>query len=175
MVKKRIMFQVQNNLALKYTLNGENEIASVSFDLNRKSLNIECTCTKGNFCHHTDYIVDFIYNSYFHYEEFDHEDIKVHQCNNKLWLPVSETDMNDNQFIIDVELLYSGGKFHKYCSYCCPGVDTIDNCRHLDYIIRKFTEHYYDLKEQNEEINNIDLDNLFISSESSNSSMDIDN
>ena len=36
---------------VKLTLNGENEIASVSFDLSRKSLNIECTCTKGNFCH----------------------------------------------------------------------------------------------------------------------------
>ena len=169
-----IMYQIKNNLSLVYDFNNENHIVSISFNIHEKSLKINCTCSKGCYCHHTDYMVDFIYNYYFHYDEIDPHELKTYNYNNKLWLPVSETDMNENPFVIDVELIYTGGKFHNYCSYCSPGIDTLDNCRHLDYIIKKFAEHYYDLKEQNDEINNINLDELSFSKKES-SSMDIEN
>ena len=168
------MYQVQNNLPLIYDLNGEHQIVSISFDINQKTLLINCTCSKGNFCHHTDHIVDFIYNSYFHYDEIDKENLKVHNYANKLWLPVSEEDNNGNPFVIDVELLYCQSRFHYYCSYCSPGIDSLCNCRHLDFIIMKFAEHYYQLKEQNDEINNIDLGEMSLNT-TENSSMDTEN
>lgn len=167
------MYQVQNNLSLIYDQCGEKHVVSISFDINQKTLLINCTCPKGNFCCHTDYMVDFIYNAYFHYDEIDQEDIKVYNSNNKLWLPASEEDNNGNPFIIDIELLYCQSKFHYYCSYCSPGIDSLDNCRHLDFIIMKFSEHYYQIKEENEEINDIDLSEMCLSTE--NSSMDIEN
>ena len=168
------MYQIQNKLSLVYDLNNEHEIVSISFDINQKTLLINCTCNKGNFCHHTDHVIDFIYNYYFHYEELGDQEMKVHNYSNKLWLPVTEEDNNGTPFIIDIEVLYSSSKFHYYCPHCCPGIDTLEKCRHLDYIIMKFAEHYYDMKEQNDEINNIDLSELSLNSNIS-SSMDIDN
>lgn len=165
------MFQIPNKLSFIYDLNGENHVVSISFDINRKTLLMNCTCPKGNFCYHTDHFIDFIYNSYYHYDEIDQDCKKIHNCCNKLWLPVSEEDTNGNPFVIDIELLYCSSKFHYYCSYCSPGVNTLDNCRHLDFIIKKFAEHYYDLKDQNDEINNLSLDDLSLD----NSSMDIEN
>lgn len=167
------MYQIQNNLAIIYDQYNENEIVNVNFDLPQQKLNISCTCSKGNFCKHTDYMVDFIYNTYFHYDEIGPQDVKIYKCNNKLWLPCKETDNNENEFIIDVELLYSSSRFNYYCSYCCPGVDTVHTCRHLDYIIFQFAKHYHELKEQNDEINEISFDSMRLNDNDTN--MDIEN
>ena len=167
------MEQVDNNLSLIYNLNNENQIVNMSFDINERKLNISCTCPKKCFCYHTDYMVDFIYDSYFHYDEVDYEDINTYQSNNKLWLPAQETDLFDNKIFINIELLYVCGKFHYYCSHCEPGIHTVENCSHLDYIIKKFTEHYYDLKEENEDINSISFDALNFNQ--NDSSMEIEN
>ena len=166
------MYQVDNNLSFIYDINGEQQVVSISFDINQKSLLINCTCSKGNFCHHTDHMVDYIYNSYFHYDEIDKENLKIYNNKNKLWLPVSEEDCNNIPRVIDIELLYCSSNFNYYCSCCSPGIHTLDNCRHLDYIIMKFAEHYYDLKEQNEEINNLSLDDMSFNNDTS---METDN
>ena len=174
MLHKNNMNQVPNNLSLYYDLNNEKHVVSFSFNINQKNLHINCTCPKVKFCHHTDHMVDFIYNSYFHYDEIDQDEMKIYKCCNKLWLPVSEEDTNGNKYLIDIELLYCQSKFHYYCSCCSPGINSLSNCTHLDYIIKKFAEHYYDLKEQNEEINNLDLGELSFS-QNENSSMDVEN
>lgn len=168
-----MMEQVQNKLSIIYDLGNEREIVSASFDINNRKLNIECTCCRKYFCHHTDFLVDYIYNSYFHNNEIDNDLILLWASDNKLWLPVQETDDNDIVTFINIELVYSCNKFNYYCSYCNPGIHKVENCRHLDYIIKKFTEHYYELKEQNDEINNINFDSINFNQ--NNSSMEIDN
>ena len=172
------MEQVYNKLSLIYNVNDDNQLISLSFDINAKKLNITCSCTKYCYCTHTDFIVDYIYNSYFHYDEIDHDDVVlIWASDNKLWLPVQETDTFDNSIFINIELMYICNKFHYYCSFCEPGLHTVENCRHLDYIIKKFSEHYYELKEENEDINNISFCqlNLTHNFENENSNMEIEN
>ena len=162
------MDQVYNKLSLLYNINDDKHVVSLSFNIDARKLNIECTCPKRCFCIHTDFIVDYIYNSYFHYDEIDHDDVSLIDTNNKLWLPVHETDIHDNSIFINIELLYVCNKFHYYCSFCEPGIHDVEKCRHLDYIIKKFTEYYYELKEQNEDINNINFDELNFSQNNEN-------
>jgi len=164
------MYQLHNNLALIYDFNGKDSpeyIVEMNFNLSERKLTVKCNCEKEKNCVHCDYMVDFIYNSYFHLVELRPENVRFQGYNNKLWLPVCDYDFNENPFLVDVELLYTCNKFHYYCSYCSPGVDELESCRHLDFIIHKFSVHYYEMKEQDDEIDNLDF-NINLNNEQNN-------
>ena len=154
------MEQQNNKLSYIYSFNNENHCTSIYFDINKENIIMDCSCGIKNFCRHIDYLIDTIYNHYFHYENIKDEHIlNIYQNKNKLWLPASETDDNNNKIIIDMELLYYNNKFYYYCSKCSHNDKSIKKCDHLDYIIDNLMKHYQKLKNL---FNDISLDSLNI-------------
>lgn len=157
------MNQQKNKLSYIYNFNNETHCASIYFDINEKNIIMDCSCNIKHFCRHIDYLIDYIFNSYFNYEKIGNEHIlNIYQNENKLWLPVSETD-NDITVIIDMELLYYNKKFYYHCSNCSQNDDEITRCNHLDYIIDNLKKHYQKLKNSFDDVSNISLDSLNIS------------
>ena len=156
------MEQKPNNLSFIYDLNNENHVVSLSFNIDQRTMFFNCSCIQEHFCHHIEYVLEYLYNSYYHDYEIKNIPLKIFENKNKLWLPASETnhDTQENK-IIDMEILYCQSKFHFYCS-SCGGINTVKSCIHLDYIIKTLMEHYDELKEQNDEINNMDLNEMDI-------------
>ena len=154
------MEQINNKFSIEYESDNDKQITSVYFDLNEKNIILECSCQKKRFCTHTDFLIDFFYNYYYHFNDVVIPNLKIYNGENKLWLPCIE---NSCQNIINVELLYYSNSLYNYCSVCSEGINTISKCKHLDYIMNEFVNHYYKLKEENMYINNLNLNELKIS------------
>ena len=155
------MEQKPNKLSFVYDLNHEYQIVSLSFNIIQQTLFSKCTCVKENFCHHIDYVLDYIYNGYKN-DYVDDVNLQIYQYQNMLWLPMSETSHTTQEVeFIDAEIQYINQIFYFYCSHC-GGIHPIDKCRHFDFIIQKMIEYYEELKEKNEEINNLDLGAMII-------------
>jgi|SaaInlV_150m_DNA_4_1039716.scaffolds.fasta_scaffold10557_1 hypothetical protein len=136
------MNQKKNKLSILY----DNHISSITFNINEKSIILNCSCHK-KYCHHTDYLIDNIYKCYFenNYAK-SHPGLNIYQNENNLWLPVSETENNIIE-IIDTELLYNNGKYYYYCPKCSYGSVPINKCTHFDYIMDSLLKHCENLKE----------------------------
>lgn len=155
------MEQKPNKLSFIYDLNQEHQIISLFFNIHQRSMYFECTCIQERFCYHIDYILEYLYNKY-NNNYVDDIELKVHNQELNLWLPVSEiNETTQEREVIDTEIQVFNGKFNFYCNHC-GGINPIEQCRHFNYIIQELMEHYQGLKEVNEEINNIDLDMMEI-------------
>ena len=154
------MEQVQNKLSFIYDLNQEEHIVSLNFMIDQRKMSFKCSCAKRRFCYHIEYILECIYNSYFHDYDSEQLSLKIYQNENKLWLPVCETE-DDVETIIHPEIYFISNKFLYYCSYC-GGIHPVEKCSHFDYILKELMEHYHNLKDEDEDIDNIDLSSMNI-------------
>ena len=155
------MEQKPNKLSFLYDLNQENHIVSLHFNIHERTILCKCSCAKEIFCHHIDYILEYIYNKY-NNDYVEDIELKIYQNEYNLWLPVSETnETTQEREIIDTEIQVFNQKFHFYCNHC-GGINPVQKCRHFDYVIQALMEYYQGLKEQNDEINNMDLDMIDI-------------
>ena len=59
------MEQKPNNLSFIYDLNNENHVVSLSFNIDQRTMFFNCSCIQEHFCHHIEYILEYLYNSYY--------------------------------------------------------------------------------------------------------------
>ena len=153
------MEQKPNKLSLIYDINQEYEVINLYFNIQERLMHFNCSCFQEKFCYHIEYIIEYLYNSYKN-DYVDDIKLKVFQNENNLWLPVSETDENKEiSKFIETEIQICNEKTIFYCSHC-GGIHPVQQCRHIDYVIQAMIEHYQNLKEENEEINNMDLEEM---------------
>ncbi len=149
------MNQKKNKLSILY----DNHITSISFNINERSIILNCSCHK-QYCRHTDYLIDNIHKCYFknNYTKPQPE-LNIYQNENNLWLPVSETENNIIE-IIDTELLYDDNQYYYYCPKCSYGSIPINKCSHFNYIMDSLLKHCQNLKETYFDVDELNFDSI---------------
>ena len=147
-------------LSLIYAGAEQNYVITIQTNFEEKKLYFQCTCQR-EYCIHCEYTVDFLFNVYNHHTQCDY--VAFHDNDNTLWLPLKES--NDlEEYIVETEICIHEGCFHFRCYHCSPNGEFVGECRHLDYIMEELVDYFKTQKEKSEEINNIDLDNMNVSS-----------